>query len=741
VENMDKDDLKEVDKEQGKVHPKFFEKTVQDNFGSDPYKLIIELIKNAADSYMRLGATISPPFEIFVEIDTRFKGFMPYIEVRDNAEGMSSDDLERALEYGAPPSAKTENANTSSEKGVGLKDVLMSLGDNRIITVKNDKVTIASKDKNFDTIFLGYKAGEREWIISKNEREKYKLKGNGTIVSGFLPKFFLDKKFETIKSKLEKHYLLRKLLQCEDFKIYIIDRKSNQSRPILLKYSEPKISKVLVDDSFEIEYEGKTYSAQIKINEAKESLGPLSKPFGSAGLLVYSGKYTVLDLILGNYKNDSRLYKIFGEVHLDLDGLEQKIRNGEEKPLVDTARHGLIPENMFNKNLFEAIDKYLKEILEINVEPEYGLDSVEEKEFVRKVNKIYGKDVSGNVGGGGTYIPIRPENFELYPQYVFLPESEDKVIYLVINSKILSKLHSINILSKDPDLQLSTSKIDLEDEKSNTDGFIVKQIKIHSDKIGLETEIVANTNEINHESISGVIVVENPLYNPENGFSFVPNKTSIVKGGSKKVSLSLIKNLINSEINEIKLETEGPISCPGKIIIPTANLNKKLIKNVLIEEIDVKAEGEVGAEAYIIATYGNKTSTIKIKIIEEPSIGGFMKHIELSPDERAKEIAHFDETGTLTIYYKHPLFKMYMANKNFKSRPDFITFLAETITREIIKAAIIRGMQNNSPSFPQTTPGYITFEDVDAYFTREYYEKGPELHELSKHLIKKLKFL
>jgi len=740
---MDKNDLKVVAKEPGKVHPLFFEKAVQDNFGSDPYKLIIELIKNAADSYMRLGATISPPFEIFVEIDTSVRGIMPYIEVRDNAEGMSSDDLELALSYGAPPSAKAENANTSSEKGVGLKDVLMSLEDNRIITVKNNKVTVASKNKDFSTSFLGHEAGEREWIISKKEREEYKLNGNGTVVSGFLPKFFLDKKFETIKSRLEEHYLLRKLLQCEDFKIYIIDHKNNQSRPIPLKYSEPKISKVLVDDSFKIEYEGKTYSAQIKINETKENLGPLSKPFGSAGLLVYSGKYTVLDLILGDYKNDSRSYKIFGEVHLDLDGLEQKIRNGEEKPLVDNARHGLIIENMFNKNLFKEINKYLKKILEINAEPEYELDSVEEKDFIKKVNKMFSKDISGDVGGGGIFIPIRPENFELYPQYVFLPESEDKVISLVINSKILSKLHSINILSKDSNLQLSTSKIDLKDEKSNTDGFILKQIKIHSDKIGLETEIIANTTEINHESISGVTVVENPLYNPENGFSFVPNKTSIVKGGSKKVSLSLIKNLINPKINEIKLETEGPISCPGKIIIPTANLNKKLIKNVLIEEIDVKAEaeGEVGTEAYITATYGNKTSTIKIKITEEPSIGGFMKHIELSPDERAKEIAHFDEAGTLTVYYKHPLFKMYMANRNFKRKPDFITFFADTITREIIKAAIIRGMQNNSPSFPQTTPGYITFEDVDAYFTREYYEKGPELHEISKHLIKKLKFL
>ena len=44
---------KEQRVELGEVHPKYWEKTVKEAFKNDPLRILIELIKNAADSYTR----------------------------------------------------------------------------------------------------------------------------------------------------------------------------------------------------------------------------------------------------------------------------------------------------------------------------------------------------------------------------------------------------------------------------------------------------------------------------------------------------------------------------------------------------------------------------------------------------------------------------------------------------------------------------------------------------------------
>ena len=88
---------KEIRTEVGEIHPVFWEKTVKEAFKNDPLRIIIELIKNAADSYTRLEKEnkIKPPYNIVVKVFCR-KNNQPLIEVRDNAEGMDSVKLRDA---------------------------------------------------------------------------------------------------------------------------------------------------------------------------------------------------------------------------------------------------------------------------------------------------------------------------------------------------------------------------------------------------------------------------------------------------------------------------------------------------------------------------------------------------------------------------------------------------------------------------------------------------------------------
>jgi hypothetical protein len=56
--------------EPGVVHKKFWERTVIEAFKNDPMRIIIELVKNSADSYTRTlqKREMQPPFEIFVKL-------------------------------------------------------------------------------------------------------------------------------------------------------------------------------------------------------------------------------------------------------------------------------------------------------------------------------------------------------------------------------------------------------------------------------------------------------------------------------------------------------------------------------------------------------------------------------------------------------------------------------------------------------------------------------------------------
>ena len=132
--------------EKGEIHKKFWERTVREAFKNDPFRMVIELIKNAADSYTRLEkkGSAKPPFEIIVKFNCKKKN-PPLIEVLDHAEGMDSKKLKEALKYGTQTSMGEDlEAITSAEKGIGLKDAMMALEDNWLITINNDLLNDAT---------------------------------------------------------------------------------------------------------------------------------------------------------------------------------------------------------------------------------------------------------------------------------------------------------------------------------------------------------------------------------------------------------------------------------------------------------------------------------------------------------------------------------------------------------------------------------------------------------------------
>jgi len=717
---------KEKRTEPGEVHPDFWKKTVREAFKNDPLRIMIELIKNSADSYTRLEkqAKAKPPFEIFVTIYCRRRR-PPSIEVCDYAEGMDSRKLKEALKYGTPISRGEDiEATTSAEKGIGLKDAMMALNDNWLITIKDNLINERNKHIDFSTGI-----GRENETVTEKERNELGIQVNGTLVKGKLPDYFRDRTFETVLKHLKNHFLLRKLAQCSEYKIYVINGLSKDK--ILLSYKPPEIEKRILCEKLEIEYEREKYLIEITISRSTKELRQ-GKPYGDSGLLFFHGKYSVLDFSLCRFDRDTSFSRIFGEVRM---GVEKLIRDPQESPLVDEKRRGLDLTHPFNVKLLKSVNECLKLIQEQEESSKYAFDEKSKRKILKEINKIY-KSIKGK--GPKPEPPIKPEFFEFHKPYTSITEYEPKTVYLVVNSSIIFGELNIHLRSSNPKILVKPKKVKI-DEYATKENFAMKNIGLSSKEAGNRGEIVAESDSPKHSTKMGVEVLVNPIFSPKNGFAFVPDKTTIVDGGAKKVALCVDKDIVDGS-KEIDLISQDPISCPGKWILPDLeNLEERLLKNVLKLEIpiNVSETGHVGEKMAIVAMYRDKTSNLRISIVHEPSLGGLLRDIRFS-EKDTKLISYFnDAEGILEVYRKHPLFKKYMRGR-FKNRADFLVFAADVMTREVVRSFVVGGIKENLSRFPLFDLDHPEPE-IDVYVAREYYEHGPRLHEAFVNLMRSLK--
>jgi len=713
--------------EPGEIHPRYWEKTTIEAFKNDPFRIVIELIKNAADSYTRLEkkGKAKPPFEIFVKFYCGKKK-PPSIEVLDSAEGMESKKLKEALKYGTQTSMGEDiEAVTSAEKGIGLKDAMMALKDNWLITIKDGWINERRIHPDFRTGF-----GQEDEKVTEEERDKWGIPSNGTLVMGTLPKYFHERKFSTILEHLQRHFLLRRLLQNTKYKIHVIDGWTKRKKT--LEYKPPKIEKQVLKETLKVRYNDKQYNIHLVVYKSSDGL-PQGKPFGESGLLFFYGEYSVVDFTLCRFDRDTSFSKFFGEAKMEV---EKIIRDPSESPLVDQKRRGLDPEHPFNKRLFHEINQKLKEIQEKEEASRYSFDEYAIKDILRELNKIY-KELKGR--GPPPEPPIQPDTFAFYPVYVSMKEYQPKTIYLIINSSIVSDGFEISLESTNTNIIVRRPIIKIEDELPKAE-FIIKQVQLYSEHAKIKGEIIATPRfpPFLEPQKMGVEILENPIFSPANGFAFVPDKTTIVDGGEKKVELCIDKSIIKKP-KDITFTSYAPIVCPGKWRLPEPeNLGKYILKNIVKIEVPMKIKGtdHIGEKANIMASYEDKEASVNITVVPEPSITGLFRNIRLSA-KNTKRISNFvKDEGILEIYYKHPLIKKYM-KKSFKNRPDFLVFVADTLTREAMKTVVLSGIQESSSRFPIFDLDHPE-KEIEDHITREYYEQGPRMHELFQRLAKKI---
>ncbi len=331
----------------------------------DVYDALMELVTNADDSYNRLFQARKrnkDGGDILIEYKSRHKGRPALIIVRDRAEGMDTQDMEKSLLKIGIYSSKAGNRGYM---GRGAKDCT-ALGDLTYESIKEGRYYRCriTNDLKFILEVHGEKA-------TRKEREELGIPhGNGTSVTLQLQEGVRLPRFENLAADLPWHYALRDIMsETSDSRVRLRKLGNKETRPKRLVYRHPE-GELVVDEKFEIEgYAGA--EARLLIWKAPEPLeeSKCGSRFERFGILVKSERAIhELSLLGDEFKKDISAQRYFGR--LECPYIEKLMMEYEERRSVGQPHLPENPRLLVDPNRRSGLDRrhpFVMELLEIPI--------------------------------------------------------------------------------------------------------------------------------------------------------------------------------------------------------------------------------------------------------------------------------------------------------------------------------------------------------------------------------------
>ena len=357
---------------------------------------VVELVTNSDDSYIRLeseGEKHTGQIEIYVsrEKGGRVKEFY----IKDFAEGMLKENLEKAIAYGEEVSRFIEGKSVRGLLGRGLKEAILGLGEGEIFTRKNGNSNIAKiwwDDKQRKALYEIFENSRYNSKFSEIE-EFIRQKENGTFIKIKVKNEKIKiPEYDGFKTQISNHYALRDINSSKgrNVRLIFVDLKKKGSRvESKIEFQEPRGELVFSQLVRVPRYGDKI---QVKIKETPQPIttkSPRFEPWNNAGILIKT-KGAILDNQLFRFDNDQVAYYFFGEAYCE--GITQRIQEGvkqwKETEIIDEKRKGL----NWHSPYCQAIQKTIEKILEPLVQKKKKeLEGREEKEIPQTRKKMMDK--------------------------------------------------------------------------------------------------------------------------------------------------------------------------------------------------------------------------------------------------------------------------------------------------------------------------------------------------------------
>jgi len=313
---------------------------------------IVELVTNSDDSYRRMELSNQEHSgEITIVVDRQKGGTCKELIVRDSAEGMCPDDLERAIVFGGATSGFECGQSVRGFFGRGLKETIIALGEGRIITIRD-----------------GLMCQTRLWWDDQGNRPLYDdalirntqrtNEPNGTTVEITIRNEKIKiPELKKFTEQVSRHFALRDILNRRKVYITFNDLKRNTKTTRAVTFEVPHGKEVFAG---KVLIEGFDDEIVLRLFESTTALeSPRNNPYGRAGVLIKT-EGAILDNQLFKFESDPAGSYFFGWA--DCPGVARRLRQGETE-IVDPNRNGL----EWRHEYCQALQRSIEGILETHV--------------------------------------------------------------------------------------------------------------------------------------------------------------------------------------------------------------------------------------------------------------------------------------------------------------------------------------------------------------------------------------
>jgi hypothetical protein len=422
---------------------------------------IVELVTNSDDSYKRLEERGKPTNGIVDICASRKKGgIADRLVVKDFAEGMTREELEKALEFGGETSGFSTGKTVRGFFGRGLKETIIALGEGEITSMKNGKLCRTR-------VWFDRKAKKPQYDDDILNSVESTSDPDGTEISIRITNYGIRiAEFKNFGDQLSKHYALRDInsSSSRNIALHFNDMKRRQVHNCRIAFSYPESTNVL-----EKELQMAVYGDPVKL-ALYESIVPLESPrntpYGLAGILIKT-KGAILDNRLFKFENDTAALYFFGEAICE--GLEERLRKGESE-LIDFNRGGLEWSHEYCKCLETEIERALEPFI---LAKKKALERAPEKQLREPTRKMLRKlctllnELARKELEDFDELPVDPEpdisDLVLKPEWVNVQREKPRTLSVYApNEVVQTEGDKVDIESDTASIQPQETKITLE---------------------------------------------------------------------------------------------------------------------------------------------------------------------------------------------------------------------------------------------------------------------------------------
>ena len=707
--------------------PRHIARRIKTAMQGNVIRALVELITNADDSYIRMEEE-KIRNNNNIEIFYKKEGHISYFSVKDNAEGMSYEDVCNSFKkYCAATSGMKVGKGVRGYFGQGAKDALACMIDGKICTFKNNEFTECK---------LFIENGKPMYEISDkieastSIRDVHNIQRNGTRAyftadrqqTGPVPKF------ETVHNELANNCLLRKVMTNSIRVIKLINESTKESRQ--LRYRLPEGKKILSDD-FTLNFN--TYGdfpIHLEIFRSDKELTQTGDD-RHGGLLILDDQNVVLDISLFKYDTEPLASHFFGEVQVN------RFREllDKEEAVLSEERNGLINRHPFCKKLISEIEKRIAQ----KVEEERILKQKEEQKKVDKdeafrykkafdiLNKIAEEEVQPGIKLGNeisTETPDPPNGFCIYPSIIRITVGKRYSFQLIINTKLISTGSTIKILSTNSKIRLITTEIKI--IKNDGYGILKKYISIE----GLEP----NTEGIIRASLGNNISEAKVFVDPEKellldeGMVFQPESITLRPNQPRKIFLMVyIKIIEGGNVISIYSDNDSVHISRTEITVNESDANRHIIKY----ELEVWGEG-AGQDAILTAESQYNAAYLEVKVRskedeEEKNRKGMFNEPEFNFDqEPLQRTSYSSHSGKVTIYVNFHSIMFYLGNScQYRKTLPAQVLIADLVAERCFHEIAVKKVEISGAAIrPESIPDLIQRDALD--LSKKY---GKKVHE------------